>query len=58
MRLEYDKYPQLVEMENKSGKIVKLPALLNLRITTEERMMTPNLLLADMYANKNLVEVF
>jgi hypothetical protein len=45
-------------MENKSGKIVKLPALLNLRITAEERMMTPNLLLADMYANKNLVEVF
>jgi hypothetical protein len=55
MRLDYDKYPQLFEMKNGNGRIVKLPALLNLRITATERMMTANALMADMYAQDMLV---
>ena len=55
MRLDYDKYPRLFEMKNKEGRIVKLPALLNLRIAAKERMITANALMADMYAQDMLV---
>jgi len=57
MRLDYDKYPQLFEMKNKDGWIVKLPAMLNLRIAAKERMMTAYALMADMYA-KDMLDVF
>jgi hypothetical protein len=57
MRLDYDKYPQLFEKKNKDERIVKLPAMLNLRMAAKERMMTAYALMADMYA-KDMLDVF
>ena len=38
--LDYAKYPRLFEMRCRDGKIVKLPALVNLTIHVKQRIMT------------------
>jgi len=56
MRLEYDQYPRLFEMQDRDGKTIKVPSMLNLREKAKERMVVCHSLMMKMRADDMIVE--